>query len=211
VLAGVSCVGTYFAGYVHPSDLAALRFRIFHESTGLRTAIDVALGALAQPVGLASHGAALAGLCLLSLLVLGALRPIPGPGVALGVLGFAWWMATILGRYDGNTALSSISRYGWTALPLWALLARTRRPRAMRAAALAVCAIAGAYGWAHGMVLADSWRSAMETGRDEILSGYQPVGTALYWAPENLPGMQADLRRWRYSLYRDQSSRRGVP
>jgi hypothetical protein len=203
VLAATLCAATYFVGYVRPGGYAALQFRIVSEAGAGRTALDVVLGALALPFALQPPAATIAGASLLVLGVLGMFVRISIGGAALGTLGLAWWLATVLGRYDGTPALLSISRYGWAVLPLWVLLARTPRPGVLRAAALALCAIAGAHGWTRGVVLVDGWRGAMETTRDAMLSGYQPQDTALHWAPATLPGLQEDLRRWRYSLYRE--------
>jgi hypothetical protein len=203
LLAAVSCGATYFARYVPNGEYAALQFRIVDESLSAREGIGVALGLFAQPLGLAPRAAALVGASLLSLLLLGARSSGTRRRLALAGLGLAWWLATVLGRYDGTTSMLAISRYGWTVLPLWALLASTPRPRVLRAAALALCAIGGVQGWANGGVAVDGWRSAMETQRDELLAGYSPTGTALHWAPEVIPGMLEDLRRWRYSLYRN--------
>jgi hypothetical protein len=203
-LSGVTCLLTYFVGYVRPGEYAALQFRIADHTLGVGSAIGVALGVLAQPFGLAPGAAAIVGASWLSLVLAAAGRAVAPHRLGLALLGVAWWLATILGRYDGTTSMLAISRYGWTVLPLWTLLAATPRPPALRLAALALCAVAGTLGWTNGAVAIDRWHGAMDTARDALLSGYTPEGTALYWAPEAIPDMLTDLRRWRYSLYRDQ-------
>jgi hypothetical protein len=200
-----ACVASYFRGYVAPGSYHDMQFLLLSGQHAAAAARVIA-GLSALPFGLAAATAPYAGGALLALAVAVAvavrLTRIPLLVGALGVVGSVWLLSTALGRYDGTDVVLTISRYGWTALLVWAAVLAVPKPKTLQLACGTLAIVLGAASWWSAPRDIDRWRSTLETQRDAFLQGHMTATAGLFWSPEVLPGLVEQLRVWRYSLYR---------